>query len=235
VLLGACPLHPRAQQQALPSIGFIHSASPDYFAPFAKGFQAGLKEAGYVEGQNVKIESRWAEGHYERLPALVADLLSRNVSVMFAAGGTDPAKAAKAATKTTPIVFVSAADPVRTGLVVSLNRPGANVTGVSLLASSLDGKKLDLLRELVPQASVFGTLFNPNYPDAKIQGDQFQAAATHLGVRPVVLLATTDAEIEGAFAALERQHVGAIVWPMIHSSAASRACLSDWLSVTQCQ
>jgi len=170
-----------------------------------------LKEAGYVEGQNVTIESRWAEGHYERLPALVADLLGRNVSVIFAAGGTDPAKAAKAATSTTPIVFVSAADPVRTGLVESLNRPGANVTGVSLLASSLDGKKLDLLRELVPKASVFATLLNPNYPDAKIQGDQFQAAATQLGVRPIILSATTDADIEGTFAALERQHVDAIV------------------------
>jgi putative ABC transport system substrate-binding protein len=129
------PLAARAQQQALPSIGFIHSASPDYFAPFAKDFHAGLKEAGYIEGQNVTIESRWAEGHYERLPALVADLLGRNVSVIFAAGGTEPAKAAKAATSTTPIIFDSAADPVRTGLVESLNRPGANVTGVSLLAN----------------------------------------------------------------------------------------------------
>ena len=131
--LGAWPLDARSQQQALLSIGFIHSASPNYFAPFAKDFHAGLKEAGYVEGQNVTIASRWAEGHYERLPALVADLLGRNVSVIFAAGGTDPAKAAKAATSTTPIVFVSAADPVRIGLVESLNRPGANVTGVSSL------------------------------------------------------------------------------------------------------
>src|SRR6516164_792843 len=207
----AWPLVARAQQQALPSIGFIHSASPDYFAPFSKDFDAGLKEAGYIEGQNVTIESRWAEGHYERLPALVADLLGRNVSVIFAAGGTDPAKAAKAATSTTPIVFVSAADPVRTGLVESLNRPGANVTGVSLLASSLDGKKLDLLRELVPKASVFATLLNPNYPDAKIQGDQFQAAATQLGVRPIILSATSDADIEGAFATVKQQHVDAIV------------------------
>ena len=205
------PLAARAQQQARPSIGFIHSASPDYFAPFVDSLHAGLKEAGYIEGQNVTIESRWAEGHYERLPALVADLLGRNVSVIFAAGGTEPAKAAKAATSTTPIVFDSAADPIRTGLVESLNRPGANVTGVSLLASSLDGKKLDLLRELVPKASVFATLLNPNYPDAKIQGDQFQAAATQLGVRPIILSATTDADIEGAFAALERQHVDAIV------------------------
>jgi putative tryptophan/tyrosine transport system substrate-binding protein len=200
-----------AQQQVLPSVGFIHSASPDYFAPFVGSFHEGLKEAGYVEGQNVTIERRWAEGHYERLPALVADLLSRNVSIIFAAGGTDPAKAAKAATSTTPIVFVSAADPVRTGLVESLNRPGGNVTGVSLLASSLDGKKLDLLRELAPKAAVFATLLNPAYPDAKLQADQFQAAASQLGVHPIVLSATTDAEIEGAFATLERQHVGAIV------------------------
>jgi putative tryptophan/tyrosine transport system substrate-binding protein len=214
LLASAVTFGPRiaqAQQQILPSVGFIHSASPDYFAPFVGSFHDGLKEAGYVEGQNVTIERRWAEGHYERLPALVADLLSRNVSVIFAAGGTDPAKAAKAATSTTPIVFVSAADPVRTGLVESLNRPGGNVTGVSLLASSLDGKKLDLLHELAPKAAVFATLLNPAYPDAKLQADQFQAAASQLGVHPIVLSATTDAEIEGAFATLERQHVGAIV------------------------
>jgi putative ABC transport system substrate-binding protein len=214
LLAGTAAFGPRiayTQQQDLPSVGFIHSASPDYFAPFVDSFQSGLKEAGYVEGQNVTIERRWAEGHYERLPALVADLLSRNVGVIFAAGGTDPAKAAKAATGTTPIIFVSAADPVRTGLVESLNRPGGNVTGVSLLASSLDGKKLDLLRELAPKASVFANLLNPAYPDAKLQADQFKAAAVQLGVHPIILSATTDAEIEGAFATLERQHVGAIV------------------------
>jgi len=131
--------------------------------------------------------------------------------VIFAAGGTDPAKASKAATTTTPIVFVSAADPVRTGLVESLNRPGGNITGASLLASALGAKKLGLLRELVPQASVFGSLINPSYPEAKSQSDDFQAAADRLGVQSILLSAGTDADINNVFAILEQQHIGAIV------------------------
>jgi putative ABC transport system substrate-binding protein len=174
-------------------------------------FSQGLKEAGYVEGQNVTIEYRWAEAHYDQLPALAADLVNRQVAVIFAGGGTDPAKAAKAATTKIPIVFVGAADPVRTGLVASLSRPGGNVTGVSLLASSLDAKKLGLLRELVPQASVIGGLINPNYPDAKYQLEQFQAAAGHIGVEAIVLSAGTEVEIDTAFATLDQQHVGALV------------------------
>ena len=207
----AWPLVVSARQTAMPRIGFIHGASPNYFAPFGDGFRAGLKEAGYIEQQNVEMEYRWAEGHYERLPALVGDLLHRKVDVIFAAGGTDPAKAAKAATTTTPIVFVSAADPVKTGLVESLNRPGGNVTGVSLLASALDGKKLDLLRALLPRGSVFAALTNPNYPDAKAQSDEFQAAAAQLGVRTLVLSAGTDAAINDAFATVEQRQVDAIV------------------------
>ncbi len=207
----AWPLAARAQQPAMPFIGFIHSASPNYFAPFGDAFRAGLKETGYIERKNVEIEYRWAEGHYEHLPALVADLLDRKVNVIFAAGGTDPAKAAKAATTTTPIVFVSAADPVRTGLVESLNRPGGNITGVSLLASALGAKKLGTLRELVPQASVFGSLINPSYPEAKSQSDDFQAAADRLGVESILLSAGTDADINNVFATLEQQHIGAIV------------------------
>ena len=157
------------------------------------------------------IEYRWAEGHYDQLPALAADLVNRQVAVIFAGGGTDPAKAAKSATTKIPIVFHSAADPVRTGLVASLSRPGGNVTGVSLLASSLDAKKLGLLRELVPQASVIGGLINPNYPDAKYQLKQFQAAASHIGVQAIVLSAGTEVEIDTAFATLDQQHVGALV------------------------
>jgi putative ABC transport system substrate-binding protein len=204
------PLAVRAQG-TMPVIGFMHSASATYFSPFVAGFSDGLKEAGFVEGQNVAIERRWAEGHYDRLPALAADLVGRQVSVIFAAGGTDPAKTAKAATGTIPIVFVSAADPVRTGLVASLSRPGANVTGVSLLASALNGKKLDLLRELVPQASAIGILVNPTYPEAKAQADEFRAAAGQLGVRPVVLFASTPAEIDAAFAGLNKDPIGALV------------------------
>ena len=157
----AWPLAARAQQRALvPVIGFINSASPSYFG-IAGAFRDGLKEGGYVEGQNVAVEYRWAEGHYDRLPALVRDLVDRQVAVILAGGGTDPAKAAQAATTKIPIVFVSAADPVRTGLVASLSRPGGNITGISLLASVLDAKKLGLFRELVPQASVIGALINP--------------------------------------------------------------------------
>jgi putative ABC transport system substrate-binding protein len=184
----AWPLAAGAQQAAVPVIGFINSASPSYFAT-AGAFRDGLKEAGYVEGQNVAIEYRWAEGHYDRLPPLVRDLVDRQVAVIFAGGGTDPAKAAQAATTKIPIVFVSAADPVRTGLVASLSRPGANITGVSLLASVLDAKKLGLLRELVPQASVIGALIDPNYPEANTQAEEFHAAASRLGVRSIVLLA----------------------------------------------
>ncbi len=204
------PLGLRAQS-AMPILGFMHSASPTYFSPFTAGLAAGLKEAGFVEGQNLAIERRWAEGHYDRLPELAADLVNRKVAVIFAAGGTDPAKAAKAATATIPIVFVSAADPVRTGLVPSLSRPGGNVTGVSLLASSLNGKKLDLMRELVPQATVIGTLINQTYPEAKAQADEFRAAASQLGIKPAVLFASTPAEIDAAFAGLDKEPIGALV------------------------
>ena len=195
----------------MPVIGFIHSASPSYFAQFAAAVRDGLKEAGYVEGRNVVIEYRWAEGHYDRLPGLVAGLLDRQVAVIFAAGGTDPAKAAKAATTKTPIVFVGAADPVRTGLVASLNRPGGNVTGVSMLASALDAKKLGLLRELVPRASAIGVLINPNYPDAKFQSEEFQGAAGRLGLRAIMLFAGTGGEIEAAFASLVQQGGSALI------------------------
>ena len=207
----AWPLAVRAQQQAtVPVIGFINSASPSYFAT-AGAFRDGLKEAGYVEGQNVAIEYRWAEGHYDRLPELARDLVDRQVAVIFAGGGTDPAKAAQAATTKIPIVFVSAADPVRTGLVASLSRPGANITGVSLLASVLDAKKLGLFHELVPQASVIGALINPNYPEANLQLEEFQAAASRLGVRSVVLPAGSQTDINTVFGTLVQQHVDALV------------------------
>ena len=206
----AWPFAVRAQQ-SMPLIGVLHSSSQSIFAPYDGAFRAGLKEAGYVVGRNVGIEYRFGEGHYERLPALVADLISRKVNVVVAAGATEPAKAMKAATSTIPIVFVSGADPVSNGLVESLNRPGGNITGISLLASALNGKKLDLLRALLPQGLVFAALFNPNYPDAKAQSDDFQAAAAQLGVRSVILLADTDTAINDAFATAKQQHSNAIV------------------------
>ena len=163
----ASPFVARAQQAITPVVGFLHSSAPNYFAQMAPAFSEGLKEAGYVERQNITIEYRWAEGDYNRLPGLAKDLVDRHVAVILAAGGTDPAKAAKIATSEIPIVFVSAADPVQTGLVSSLSRPTGNVTGVSLLASQLNAKKLDLLSKLVSREVIFGALINPNYPQAR--------------------------------------------------------------------
>jgi putative ABC transport system substrate-binding protein len=207
----ALPLAGARAEPALPVIGFIHSASPSYFAQFEDSVFAGLKEAGYVLHKNVEIEYRWAEGHYDRLPALVNELVARHVAVIFAAGGTDPAKAAKAATSTIPIVFISAADPVKTGLVASLNRPGGNVTGVSLLASAIEAKKLGLMRELAPKAASIGLLVNPKYPAAKIQANEVQDAAKSLGVRLVSVSASTEVEIDAAFASFVQQSVGALL------------------------
>jgi putative tryptophan/tyrosine transport system substrate-binding protein len=198
-------------QQAMPVVGFLHGASPSYLGQFVDGLRKGLNEAGYVEGQNLAIEYRWAEGHYDRLAALAADLVDRQVAVILAMGGTDPARAAKAATSTIPIVFVSAADPVRTGLVASLNRPGGNVTGVSLIAAALEQKKMGLLHELAPRASVIAVLINPNYPGAKTQTGEVQETASHLGVKAVILTAATDDEIDAAFAGAVQQGAGAML------------------------
>jgi putative tryptophan/tyrosine transport system substrate-binding protein len=213
-LLGATavawPLKLLAQQPTVPVIGFLHGASPNYLGQFVDALREGLGEAGYVEGQNLAIEYRWAEGHYDRLPALAADLAGRQVAVVLAMGGTEPARAAKAATSTIPIVFISAADPVKTGLVASLNRPGGNVTGVSLIAAALNEKKLGLLHELV-KASVIAGLVNPNYPGAKTQADEAQNAAVRLGLKAIALTAATDEEIDAAFASAVQQGAGAML------------------------
>jgi putative ABC transport system substrate-binding protein len=207
----AWPLAARAQQPGMPVLGLLHSSAPNYFAQMASAFSQGLKEAGYVEGRNLAIDYRWAEGHYDRLPALAKDLVDRQVAVILAAGGTDPAIAAKAVTTKIPIVIVSAADPVQTGLVASLNRPGGNVTGVSLLGSQLNAKKLDLLRQIVPRTSVIGALVNPHYPQAKGESEDFQAAAKNLGAKSIVLSASTAVEIDTAFSALQQQKIDALV------------------------
>ncbi len=201
----------RAQQAAPLRVGFLHSASQTYFAQFSGAIRKGLAEAGFAEGQNLKIDYRWAEGHYERLPALAAELVERRVAAILAMGGTDPARAAKAATSTNPIVFVRAADPVQTGLVASLSRPGGNVTGVSLIASALDAKKLGLLHELVPGAKIVAGLTNPKYPDAKTQADEMRDTAKALGLASVVLNATRDEEIDAAFAEARHRGAGAML------------------------
>jgi ABC transporter substrate binding protein len=178
----AWPLAARAQQRTMPVIGYLSSASPTQDAGRLRGFRQGLRETGYVEGQNVAIEYRWAEEQTDRLPALAADLVSRKVSVIAMAGQVLGAFAAKAATKTIPVVFLTGADPVAIGLVASLNRPGGNLTGVTTLSVELEPKRLELLQGLVPTATTIGALVNPTNPNAEIESKGLQAAARALGL-----------------------------------------------------
>jgi putative tryptophan/tyrosine transport system substrate-binding protein len=197
----AWPLAARAQQPGMPVVGFLNGASPDAYAPFLAAFQQGLNEAGYVEGQNVAIEYRWAEDHDDRLPALTADLIRKKVA-LIAATGTASAVAAKAATTTVPIVFEMAADPITLGLVASLNRPGGNVTGVTQLNSVLEAKRLGLLYQLVPNAAVIAVLVNPSFPNAANQVSDLQAAARVLALQIHVLHASTERDFDTVFTTL---------------------------------
>ena len=207
----AWPVVARAQQPAMPVIGFLSSQSADDdYKNVTVPFLQGLKETGYVEGQNVAVEYRWAENQYDRLPALAADLVRRRVAVIVAAG-TTAALAAKAATTTIPIVFATGGDPVALGLVASLNRPGANVTGIANLAAELAPKQLQLLRELIPNAAVFGVLADPAFPATQSIIADLQAAARTLGLQLVVVNARTDSDLETAFATFSQQRVGAVL------------------------
>ncbi len=203
------PLAARAQQPALPVIGFLNAASPDGYAHYVAGFRQGLAEAGYIESQNVAIEYRWAEGQYERLPALAADLVHRQVAVIVA--NTPAAMVASAVTTTIPIVFSSAIDPVKAGLVASLNRPGGNITGVANFDDVLGAKRLELLRELVPKAEMIGLLINPNNPNAETIASRLQEAARTLGQQIRILNASTEGEVDAAFATLGELRIGAIL------------------------
>jgi putative ABC transport system substrate-binding protein len=205
----AWPFAARAQQPAMPKIGFVNSTSPDGYAPFVEAFRQGLKEAGYVDGQNVAIEYRWAEGRYDRLPTLVADLIDRKVAVI-AATSTPAALAAKAATTTVPIVFTTAADPIKLGLVAGLNRPGGNATGVSSILSALGSKRLGLLRELVPSMTAIGALINPNFQDADTQLADVETSARALGLQPIVLRAANERDIDAAFSSIAQQRGAAV-------------------------
>jgi len=206
----AWPLAARGQQPATPVIGFLHGASPEGYAPMVTAFRQGLKEVGYVDGHNVLIEFRWADGHYDRLSAMTADLVRRQVAVIFT-GGTPPALAAKATTSTIPIVILVGIDPVELYLVGSLNRPGGNVTGLVILAAELAAKKLELLHEVLPAAATIAMLVNPTTPLAKAELRAVQDAAHSLGLQLHVLNASNESEIDTVFGRLVELRATALV------------------------
>jgi putative tryptophan/tyrosine transport system substrate-binding protein len=207
----AWPLIARAQQAAMPVIGFLSSRSPSESANVVSAFSQGLREAGFIEGQNVLIAFRWAEGRYDQLPALAAELVDLRVAVLFAAGGTPSALAAKAATQTIPVVFSAVDDPVRQGLVAGLNKPGSNVTGMSLLTSEMAAKSIQLLKELVPTASAIACLVNPLNPSAELYAKEASTAASALGITVPVLNASTDDDLDEAFASLPKMGAAGLV------------------------
>jgi putative tryptophan/tyrosine transport system substrate-binding protein len=209
ILLGGGAVTARAQQR-MPVVGLLHYGSPNTFAHIAEAVRRGLKEAGYVDGQDVAIEYRWAHGHYERLPALAADLAVHRVAVIIA-GGTVAAQAAKEATTTIPIVFTSGADPVRSSLVASLSRPGANLTGASLIAAEMGAKRLELTRELLPHARGVAMVVNPNYPGADSEMAEVEAAGRIVGLRTEKLTAGSEDEIDAAFASLAQRRADAVM------------------------
>jgi putative tryptophan/tyrosine transport system substrate-binding protein len=207
---GALPLATHAQQAAMPIVGILDSSSASEYAPFLVAFREGLHEAGFIEGRNVAIEYRWAEGRYDRLPSLAAELVRIPVAVLVATGIT-AASAAKAATSTVPIVFNTGGDPVRFGLVASLNKPGGNVTGVASLGKVLVAKRFELFREVVPKANVVAFLVNPNNAVAALDTSDAQAAAATLGYKLIVVKASSAGEIDAAFATIAEQRGGGLL------------------------
>jgi putative ABC transport system substrate-binding protein len=203
------PLTARAQQSPMPVIGFLNSASPVPYVRMVTGFRQGLSEAGYVESRNAAIEFRWAQGQYDRMPAMAADLVRRQVAVIFA--NTPGVEAAMAATTTIPIVFAVANDPVKDGLVASLNQPGGNVTGITLLGVEVASKRLELLHELVPAATVMALLVNSSSPYAEATSRSLLAAADTVGMQLQILHASTPRDIDDAFSTLVQMHAGALV------------------------
>jgi putative tryptophan/tyrosine transport system substrate-binding protein len=207
----AWPLAAWAQQQAVPLIGLLSSRSAVESADHVGAFREGLSQAGYVEGQNVTIDYRWADGRYDQLPILASELAARRVTAIAAVGGNVSGLAAKAATGTIPIVFIVGDDPVSLGLVSSLNRPGGNATGMSVFTTELGAKRLEILRELAPNASTIGLLINPNYQGSSRESEEVQTAAKGIGKKIVVLNASNEREIDAAFAAIAQQHVEALL------------------------
>jgi putative ABC transport system substrate-binding protein len=204
------PLAAGAQQSAMPMIGYLSARSPDETAHLVEAFRRGLGEQGFVEGQNVTIEYRWALGQYDRLPAMAAELVRRPVTVLTTTGGEPSALAAKAATSTIPIVFTVGGDPVKLGLVTSYNSPGGNATGVSLLTNPAEPKRIGLLRELVPQATTIGFLLNPTLAQSASQTSDVQEAAHTLNLQVRILPASNDREIESAFESIAPQRIQAL-------------------------
>jgi putative ABC transport system substrate-binding protein len=207
----AWPLAAGAQQSAMPVVGFLNGASPVPFASFVDAFRDGLSQMGYVEGRNVAIEYRWAEGQNDRLPALAADLVRRQVSVIAATGGNAPAVAAKTATAAIPIVFSGGGDPVKLGLVASLSRPGGNATGVNMFTSTLEPKRLGLLRELVPSVALIAALVNPNSPNIETQLKDLKEAARAVGQQIHILQGSSARELDTAFETLPQLRAGALL------------------------
>jgi putative tryptophan/tyrosine transport system substrate-binding protein len=207
----AWPMTASAQQIAIPVMGYLGDTSPEGQADALAGFRRGLSDAGYVEGQTVAVEYRWAEGQYDRLPALADDLVRRQVAVIAAGTSTAAALAAKAATATIPVVFIIGADPMRFGLAASLNRPGGNVTGVTYASNLLVPKRFELLRDLVPSAETLALLQNPNNPNAEFDAADAQTSARSLDRMLQVLRASSVSEIDAAFASLVQQRIGALL------------------------
>jgi putative ABC transport system substrate-binding protein len=207
----AWPIAARAQQPAMRVIGFLSGGPAWDFAYLAAAFRQGLGDTGYVEGRDVFIEYRWAEGHYDRLPTLAADLVGRRVDVIAATGGIGSVLAAKAATATIPIVFTAGTDPVKFGVVASVNRPGGNVTGVVFFNNELGPKRLQVLRELAPNATVLAMIVNPKNPNTEFDIQQMQSAARPTGLQILVLNASSERELDAAFAKLVEQRAGAVI------------------------
>ena len=205
------PLLARAQQPAMPVIGFLSGGSPAAYARLVAAFREGLGETGYVEGRNVKIENRWAEGRSDRLKSLAADLVERRVSLIVATGGSNSVIAAKSATKTIPIVFAVGGDPVKLGFVTSLSRPGGNATGVTNISITLETKRLDLLGEIIPKAARMAALINPDNPNAEVEEKDLRSAADALGRNILIVHASNEAGLDQAFMTVMQAGIGALV------------------------